>query len=90
MDLGRPRNITGIAYSPRNRDNYIRTGDEYELYYWDDIGNCWKSLGRQFADSDELVYNAPEGALLFLRNHTRGINECVFEYDYNDKRQIFR
>ena len=29
----------------------------------------WDSLGRTVAGSVELVYNIPEGALLFLKNH---------------------
>lgn len=89
VDLGKPKIITSIAYSPRNRDNYIRSGDLYELFFWSDSGNIWISLGKQMADSDELVYNVPQGALLFLKNHTRGVNECVFEYDADRMLQIF-
>ena len=89
VDLIKPRSITELAYSPRNRDNYIRTGDMYELFYWNDVCNKWESLGRTVAQSDELVYDIPEGALLFLKNHSRGVNERVFEYDSKQDIQIF-
>lgn len=89
VDLKRPRYVTGISYSPRNRDNYIRTGDTYELFYWDDHNNQWESLGKKTANSDELTYNIPKGSLLFLKNHSRGVNERVFEYDSLNKSQTF-
>ena len=89
VDLLYPRKITQIAYSPRNRDNYIRNGDIYELFYWNNESKSWDSLGRTVAKSDELVYHIPEGALLFLKNHSRGVNERVFEYDSKQDIQIF-
>lgn len=64
---------------PRNDDNFIRIGDTYELFYYTAKG--WKSLGQQIADSDELIYiNAPEHALFWLRNLTRGREEQIFSY----------
>lgn len=89
VDLKYQRMLTAVAYSPRNRDNYIRKEDLYEMFYWDDKNNEWNSLGKKVADSDELIYNIPEGSLLFLKNHTRGINERVFEYDKKEGVQIF-
>lgn len=89
VDLKWPRKISEVSYSPRNRDNYIRTGDTYELFYWNDRDCRWNSLGKKTAISDELIYNVPKGALLFLKNHSRGINERVFEYDSMRKLQIF-
>lgn len=89
VDLKRPRHIVEIAYSPRNRDNYIRKGDTYELFFWNNRSCQWNTLGKKIANSDELVYTVPQGALLFLKNHTRGVNERVFEYDSQKKTQIF-
>lgn len=89
VDLGKPTKITEMAYSPRNRDNYIRQGDLYELFFWNDTQNKWISLGTTMAESDELIYDIPEGGLLFLKNHTRGVNERVFEYDAKKVAQIF-
>lgn len=85
IDFGTPRTIEKLVYMPRNRDNFIRTGDEYELYYWKD--RKWQSVGRQTASSDSLLYSVPKEALLYLRNHTRGRDERIFEYA--DEKQIF-
>lgn len=79
FDLGVPKSIERIKYMPRNDDNFIRIGDTYELFYYTAKG--WKSLGQQIADSDELIYiNAPEHALFWLRNLTRGREEQIFSY----------
>lgn len=76
LDSGHPVQIQKITFSPRNRDNFIRKGDLYELFYAQTNG--WESLGKQTATSDSLSYNAPEGALLYLRNHSRGMmNESL-------------
>lgn len=79
LDLGRPQMIGGIAYTHRNRDNYVRPGDTYELYFCDGL---WKSAGVQVAESDSLVFHdVPSGALLLLKNLTRGVQACVFSID---------
>lgn len=78
LDLGAPESLQVIEWVPRNDDNFIRYGDEYELFYQDGIDG-WKSLGTQSAKDTVLYYNnIPENALLILRNHTRGIEEEVF------------
>jgi len=83
LDLGRKVQIDRIVYTPRNRDNYIRPGDIYELYYCD---RYWKSAGRVKATVDSLVYRGiPQNALLFLRNHTRGVDERVFVYEKGEQ-----
>ncbi|MDE6534052.1 MAG: hypothetical protein K2M27_11050 [Muribaculaceae bacterium] len=89
VDLGKHYKITGVSYSPRNRDNYIREGDKYELFYWDINTNQWKSLGKKIAYADEIIYDIPMGALLFLKNHTQGIDERVFEYNQESGLQVF-
>ena len=77
LDFGRPVRIGRLVYTPRNRDNFIRRGDRYELFYATARG--WVSLGEQVAVSDSLVYEVPVGALLYLRDHTRGVDERIFE-----------
>lgn len=84
LDLGKPMVIDTVVYTPRNRRNFIEKGDDYELFYCD---RTWKSLGRKTADSDSLLFPAPEGALLYLRNYTRGNQERIFEY--SNGKQIF-
>lgn len=79
IKLTRPMSVEKISYTPRNRDNYIRPGDVFELFYCDVV---WKSAGVAYAQSDSLVFkNIPKNALLLLRNHTRGIQERIFTYE---------
>ncbi len=79
LDLGSPKSISMVGYSPRSDQNNIEKGMEYELMYWD---ANWRSLGRTVATQSNLVYkNVPEGALLLLRNHTAGKEERIFLYE---------
>ena len=79
LDLGRPMAISKVMYVPRNFDNFIRKGDVYELFYTQ--GDRWVSAGRKTADSDELHFSVPKGALLYLKDYTRGSQERIFEYN---------
>ena len=79
LELSTPVHVHSVTFTPRNRVNYIYAGDEYELFYYH---GSWISLGRMVADSDSLLYhNVPVGALLFLKNHTTGVNEMAFTYE---------
>lgn len=83
----RPGNITKIRYAPRNYDNYIRLGNEYELFV--SKKNGWVSLGRKTASSDSINYDkVPRGALLYLKNHAGGQEERIFLM--KDGWQLFR
>lgn len=78
LDFGKPVLLGRIVYTPRNRDNYIRPGDEFELLY---CQGEWKSTGRTRSVSDSLVYrDMPENAVFLLVNHSRGVQEQIFEY----------
>ena len=84
LELQQPVSINKIRYIGRNDDNGIRIGDKYELFYFSKNGN-WISLGERTGTEESLVYdNVPEGALLWLRNLTRGREERIFTYE-NDK-----
>lgn len=85
-DLEKVTPIRKIVFSPRNDDNYVWPGDEYELFYQDGT-NGWQSLGIRTATGRELEYLVPDNALLWLRNRTKGREEQVFIY--KDKRQWF-
>lgn len=85
LDLGTPHTINRIVYVPRNRDNFIRKGDNYELLYWEN--RRWNSAGCKKAEADSLLYRIPKGSLLYLINHTRGYDERIFEY--KDRKQRF-
>ena len=79
LDLGRKVRVDRIVYTPRNRDNYVRPNDVYELFYCD---QDWKSAGKIKATADSLVFrDIPENTLLLLRNHTRGLDERIFIYE---------
>ena len=56
----------------------IIAGNEYELCYWD---NAWKSLGKQTATTDSLMYdNVPEHALLWVMSDDKSTSERPFLY----------
>ncbi len=85
LDFSVPVTVDRVRCIPRNDDNYIRIGDEYELFYWG--GGCWTSLGRRIARERVLHYdNVPSGALLWLRNHTRGNEERIFTIENGKQR----
>lgn len=78
MDFDKKIRINKIKYLPRNDQNTIEPGDDYELFYWN---NQWISLGVRKADKYYLKYSAPENALLWLRNLSRGKEERIFTYE---------
>ena len=87
VDFGKEVYIDRLVYTPRNDDNYIRVGDLYEIGYNDGYEG-WKYIAKQKATKDTLIFhNIPKGALLHLRNLTRGKEEKVF-YSENGK-QVF-
>ena len=79
--------IARFRYLPRNDDNFIKEGEEYELFYWNN--NQWNSLGKQTGTSKQYLeyVNAPSNALFWLRNHTKGREERIFTYE--DEKQIW-
>lgn len=86
LDVGTPEKIKEIRYIGRNDDNGIRPGDSYELFYFSENG--WKSLGKQVGKDDSLSFrDVPTGALLWLRNLTRGREERIFTYE--NKKQVW-
>lgn len=77
MDMGKPVAITHARVVPRGDDNYVRVGDMYEFLYWDNAK--WVSKSHVVAQDNKLVYDSiPRGALMWLRNLTRGMDERCF------------
>lgn len=76
LDLGDKRKIAKITFAPRNADNYIRRGDNYELFRW--CNGHWISYGAKVGESDSLIYNVPKNSLLYLKDYTRGNEERIF------------
>ena len=84
--FGKKVNIDKIKYLPRNDDNNVWVGDEYELVFWN--GDGWKSLGRRSAITHSLNYtNVPGNALLLLHNLTKGVEERPFTIE--DGKQVW-
>lgn len=80
LDLGKKCFIDKLVYYPRNDDNFIVPGEQYELFYYDK--GSWHSLGTKIAESEELIYEqVPEGALFLLKNRTKGQEERIFTYE---------
>lgn len=76
-----------IIFLPRNDDNFIREGEEYELFYWNH--GTWMSLGRKTGNFEAVLEygNAPAHALFRLHNRTKGSEERIFTYE--DGKQIW-
>ena len=86
LDMDKLPNVSKIKIMPRNDDNYIVPGNLYELLYRDRDG--WVSLGTKISNDYFLNYdNVPSGALYWLKNHTRGIEERIFTIE--NGKQIF-
>lgn len=80
IDFNFPVKISKMICFPQSDGNGIYPGNDYELFYHDSKG--WQSLGRQIAKDYYLEYNnVPQGALLWLHNHTTGIEERIFTYE---------
>jgi hypothetical protein len=85
LDLGVASNVKRIRIAPRNANNGIVTGDNYELYYWN---NEWLPAGRKQAQFNYLEFeNVPSNTLYWLRNLDHGKEEQPFFYI--DGKQVF-
>ncbi|MCD8262113.1 MAG: hypothetical protein LUD15_12085 [Bacteroides sp.] len=72
---------------PRSDDNFIKDGEQYELFYWD---REWVSLGKMRGERSKqyLEYDhVPRNALYLLRNLTKGKEERIFTYE--DGKQVW-
>ena len=78
MDMGRPTAVSFVRIVPRGDDNDIHPGDTYLLRYWNE-NHEWTSCGIQIAIGNTLHYdNIPEGALMWVSDLTRGMDERAF------------
>ncbi len=87
FDFGKEVNITYAICVPRNDDNFIRIGDEYELFYFDKRKG-WISLLRKVANKNTIECKVPDNALLMLRDWTRGKEEQVFFFSNHKQMYI--
>lgn len=78
--------VTSLFILPPNDDNFVVPSQKYELLYFAG-SEGWKSLGRKVSTGFSIEFEAPHGALLWLRNLTKGKEEQIFVY--RDSCQLF-
>ena len=85
VEFDEPQQISEGRFLPRNDDNFIRKGEQYELYYWD--GGRFASIARMKGNREGVLYvdSVPTHALLLLRNHTKGQEERIFTYENGEQ-----
>lgn len=87
FEFDKPYKISKIEYTPKNDDNFIRTGDEYELFIYESKFG-WISIGKKVANKEYVEFeNVPKGGLLLLHDWTRGNEEQIFYM--KDGKQMF-
>lgn len=87
FEFDRPEKIDRIEYMPRNDDNYIRLGDQYELFVYNSKTG-WVSIGKKEASKEYIRFsNVPKGGIFLLHNWSRGNEEQVFYI--KDGKQVF-
>ncbi|WP_282074594.1 hypothetical protein [Maribacter aquivivus] len=84
MAFENPVVVDSVKYLFRNSFNSIEPGDNYSLYYWD---SGWKLIERKKATKDYIVFDAPENAVLLLKNISKGKVNKIFIY--KNGKQIF-
>lgn len=82
IDFGEKKQVIQINCLPRSDGNGIYPGEKYELFYHDLEG--WKSLGQRIATDYYLEYDrVPQGAIFWLHNWTKGVEERPFTVSDN-------
>ena len=82
IDAKKPIKITSFKIMARNNLNIVEPGDTYELLFFN---NGWYSLGQKIAQDHYIDFkNVPKGAILLLRDLTKGKEERIFLYE-NEK-----
>ncbi len=85
IDFGSPQRISQVRFAPRNANNGIVIGDNYELLFYD---NVWKSMGSKIAEYNFLKFESvPENTIYWLKNKDHGKEELSFFY--REGKQIF-
>lgn len=81
VEFKNPESVSKIRFLPRNDDNFIREGEVYQLYYWNESN--WMLIEETIGNREGILYmdNVPTNALLLLHNATRGVEERIFTYE---------
>ncbi len=76
LTLDEPQIVTAVRFAPLNADNGIKSGNVYELFYWN---NGWHSCGKRVAKYEFIEFEkVPANKLYWLRNRTEGKEEMPF------------
>ena len=87
LRLKEPQVVSRFRFAPKNADNGIRRGDEYELFCWND---GWQSCGLTVARYEYLEFpRVPQGALLWLRNYSSGKEELPFVLSDGEQKFLY-
>lgn len=86
LHAGTSDKIKSIYLMPANDDNFVVPAQEYELLYFAGKEG-WKSMGKKMSEGFSIDFDTPKGALLWLRNLTKGHEEQIFIW--RDSRQLF-
>lgn len=86
LHIDSPDDVAALFLLPRNDDNFVVPAQEYELLYFSGPEG-WKSAGRRMSTGFSIDFEAPKGAVLWLRNLTKGREEQIFIW--HDGRQLF-
>lgn len=82
VDMGKPVSIEIFRFLPRNDDNNITIGHEYEIEMYDKEKKI--ALGKVKATSDSITFhNIPSNALYILHDKTKGTEERIFTFENN-------
>ncbi|MCD8185713.1 MAG: hypothetical protein LUD68_04435 [Rikenellaceae bacterium] len=80
VDLQQPRSLKDIYIFARNDGNNLFPDQEYELFV--NRGGRWISYGKKETADFELEFaQIPAGALYWLRNRQKGVQERIFTYE---------
>lgn len=66
LDLGKPSTIGKVYYTPRNRQSFIKQGNTYELYWWEN--GFWHSAGKRLQKTIVLVIMFQKELYFFARH----------------------
>ena len=84
LDFGEMVDLGKMVYLTRSDDNFIREGELYELYYWDD--GRWVLHDRKTADRVYLDFeDVPSDALYYIKCITTGEQNRIFFYENGEQ-----
>ena len=86
VHIDSPDDVAALFLVTATDDNFVVPAEEYELLYFAGREG-WKSAGRKISDGFSISFEAPAGALLWLRNLTKGREEQIFIW--SGGRQLF-